>query len=267
MWISAWRGPSRPDSGGPAVTDEQKGQHNQVPAGPQPIFLFPTVVTVLGGLMAAVHMASLFLDAEGAAQLTLWFGFIPLRIIAGFESASDWLPLLWTPITHAFLHAGWEHLIINVAWLAIFATPVARRYGTAATLAIFLVGAVAGAAAFAATSLYKLDLSAPLVLVGASGGVAALTGAAVRFIFMPVIVGRDAETGEPVPLGRRLASLAEVFRNPRSRWFALIWVVLNAAVPLLPMLTGDGGISIAWQAHLGGFLAGLLLVPLFERRS
>ena len=223
--------------------------------------MLPGVVTVLCGLMVAVHVAASALDPRGAQQLILWFGFIPLRFTAGLEYPADLLPLLWTPFTHAFLHAGWEHLLINVAWLAIFATPVARRYGAIPTIVIFLAGAVAGAAAFTLTSLYDGTF-----LIGASGGVAALTGAAVRFIFQPIVVARDPGTGEPVVLGRRLTSLGDLFRNPRSRFFVLIWVVLNAAVPLLPALTGGGEVAVAWQAHLGGFFAGLLLAPLFERR-
>jgi membrane associated rhomboid family serine protease len=244
------------------VSDEQKSEQDQDPAGGQPIFLLPGVVTVLCGLMVAVHLAAGVLDAAGARQLTLWFGFIPLRIPAGFENPADWVPLIWTPFTHAFLHAGWEHLLINVAWLAIFGTPVARRYGARPTVVLFLVSAAAGAAAYTATSLND-----GVFLVGASGGVAGLTGAAVRFIFQPIVSRRDPETGEPVILGRRLASFTDLARNPRSRWFTLIWVVLNAAVPLLPLLTGEGTVAIAWQAHLGGFFAGLLLVSLFEHRS
>jgi membrane associated rhomboid family serine protease len=241
------------------VNDEQKHQQNQPVTGSQPIFLLPGVVTALLGLLVAVHIAAGFLDPIGQAQLTFWFGFFPLRIVAS-QSLEDWLPLLWTPVTHAFLHAGWEHLLINAAWLAIFATPVARRYGSLPTVAIFLIAAAAGAAAFAVTSLYS-----NVFLIGASGGVAGLTGAAVRFIFQPLIVAKNPETGERMVLGRRLARFGDVFRNPRTRWFTIVWVGLNAAVPLLPVL-GGGEVAIAWQAHLGGFAAGFLLVPLFERR-
>jgi membrane associated rhomboid family serine protease len=137
---------------------------------------------------------------------------------------------------------------------------VARRYGAVPMVAIFLVGATVGAIAFAATTLPDLQ-----ILIGASGGVAALTGASVRFIFQPVFVAEDPETGQRVVLGRRLASLADLMREPRTRYFTLVWVVLNAAVPLLPLI-GGAAIEIAWQAHLGGFLAGLLMVGLFERR-
>jgi membrane associated rhomboid family serine protease len=243
------------------MTEPQNPEENQLPGARQPIFLLPTAVTALCGLLLAVHLARGFVLNETAnLQLTVWFAFIPYRLLAGDEIPGGLLPLIWTPVTHAFLHAGWEHLLFNVAWLAIFATPVARRYGAVAMVAIFLAGAVVGAIAFAATTLPQLQ-----ILIGASGGVAGLTGAAVRFIFQPVIIGEDEETGEKVVLGRKLASLAEVLRNPRSRYFALIWVILNGAVPLFPLITGEA-IAIAWQAHLGGFFAGLLLAPFFERR-
>lgn len=246
------------------MTDGQKNEQNQVSAGPQPILLLPPVVTALCGLMIAIHIAASFLDAEGQRQLILWFGFIPLRLSAFSQNAADALPLIWTPVTHAFLHAGWEHLLINVAWLAIFATPVARRYGSLATAGLFLLSAVAGAAAFALTA--ALGFGSAVVLIGASGGVAGLTGAAIRFIFQPVLFGKAPGSEEPIVLGRQLATLGEVWSNSRARMFTLVWIILNAAVPLLPMFVPGMDAGIAWQAHLGGFIAGLLLVPLFERR-
>lgn len=243
------------------MTDQQNPPENRAHGGRQPIFLLPPVVTVLCGLLVAVHLARRFVLNEDANLLfTVWFAFIPFRLLSGGDIPGGWLPLIWTPFTHAFLHAGWDHLLLNTAWLAIFATPVARRYGAAATVLVFLVGAVVGAIAFAATTLPELQ-----ILIGASGGVAALTGAAVRFIFQPVMVAKHPETGEVIVLGRKLASLGDVMRHPPSRYFTLIWVVLNAAIPLLPLITGER-LEIAWQAHLGGFVAGLLLVPLFERK-
>ncbi|MHB1111494.1 MAG: rhomboid family intramembrane serine protease [Devosia sp.] len=243
------------------MTDQQNPQENQAQEGRQPIFLLPTVVTVLCGLLLAAHLARGFvLNEEANLQLTVWFAFIPLRLLSGEEIPGGWLPLIWTPFTHSLLHAGWDHLLINIAWLAIFATPVARRYGAVPTVVIFLIGAAVGAVAFAATTLPELQ-----ILIGASGGVAALTGAAVRFMFQPVLVAKRPETGAAIVLGRKLANLGEVMANPRSRYFTLIWVILNAGIPLLPLITG-ARLDIAWQAHLGGFLAGLLLVPVFEQR-
>ena len=89
--------------------------------------------------------------------------------------------------------------------------------------------------------------------------------AASSFVFQPAIVARDPKTGEPRVLGRRMASLMELARHGRARFFILVWVVLNAAVPLLPLLIGQD-IQVAWQAHLGGFFAGLLLAPLFKQK-
>jgi membrane associated rhomboid family serine protease len=205
--------------------------------------------------------STVVLNPDGYVQLVFWFAFQPLRIVAVESDPSLAIPLLWTPFSHALMHGGWEHVLVNSAWLAIFATPVARRYGAGPMLAIFFVSAAAGAALFAATTLMS-----GAYLIGASGGVAGLTGAACRFIFQPVIVAEHPETGQRVVVGRKLASFADLWRDSRARFFILIWVVLNAAVPLLPLVTGME-MSVAWQAHLGGFFAGILLVGLFERKS
>jgi membrane associated rhomboid family serine protease len=170
--------------------------------------------------------------------------------------------MLWTPVTHAFLHSGWEHVLLNSVWFVVFATPLSHRYGARRMMLIFVLGAIVGAAAFAATTLPNFS-----ILIGASGGVSALTGAAIRFIFQPILFTTDPQTGERIVIGRRLASIGEVFSSTRTRVFAIVWLVLNAVVPLIPMFLPDMQVEIAWQAHLGGFLAGFLLVPLMEKRQ
>lgn len=248
------------------MSDDRKIEQNQVPAGEpqrQPIFNLHSVVAVIAGLFLAIQAAdSLVLNESGRNEVLVWFAFIPYRLLdIGASPGGGW-PLLWTPITHAFLHAGWEHVILNTVWFVIFATPLAHRYGSAKLVLLFALGAIAGAAAFAATTLPEFS-----ILIGASGGVSALTGAAIRFIFQPIEVGVDPLTGERVLLGRRLASVAGVFRHPTARVFTIAWIALNGVVPLLPLFMPDMQVEVAWQAHLGGFLLGFLVVPLFERRQ
>lgn len=261
MWIIRGIGLEGRQDRKPNMTDAPESQQNQQSKQREPAINLPAGIVALLAVLVAVHLLrTLILNERADVELQFWLAFIPYRLIAGQADASIYLPLLWTPFTHAFLHANWEHLIFNCIWLAAFGTPVAHRYGPWAMLALFLVSAAAGAAFFAATVL-----PANQWLLGASGGIAGLTGAACRFIFQPLLIATDPETGERHALGRRLAPLGELWRDRRAMPFIIVWLVLNAAVPFLPVLIGQS-VGIAWQAHLGGFLAGLLLVPLFERQ-
>jgi membrane associated rhomboid family serine protease len=243
------------------MTRAPESQQNQDENRREPAINLPRGVLALLGLMVAVHLVrTLILNGHADLELQFWLAFIPYRLIAGQADPGVLVPLLWTPFTHAFLHASWEHLLFNAVWLAAFGTPVAHRYGTRGLLILFFVSAAVGALLFAATVLPGQQW-----LVGASGGIAGLTGAACRFVFQPPLVATDAETGERHVLGRRLARLGDLWHDRRAMPFIVVWLGLNAAVPFLPVLIGQS-IEIAWQAHLGGFLAGLLLVPLFERR-
>lgn len=229
--------------------------------GREPAFNLPAAVSLLIGTMLAIHAGKAFLlDEDAQLSLDLWFAFIPLRLDFPGAVPGGYWPLIWTPLTHALLHANWPHVLINAAWLAVFGTPVARRYGTVRFFVAFAVSAVAGAAVF---TLFHSQTTA--ILVGASGGISGLMGLAVRFIFQPVVVVPHPETGEPVPVGRRLATIRAVVADTRARTLTLVWLVLNGLTPLLPALLGTDA-DIAWQAHIGGFVAGFLVAPLLEAR-
>lgn len=225
-----------------------------------PVFNLPSVVMTLALVLAAVHAVIVFgLGAPAVNSLYQWFGFIPQRIFHADRVDGGALPLLWTPVTHAFLHANWEHVGFNLAWLAVFGSPVARRYGARGFALIGLVGAICGAAGFAA---FHLDDAS--IMIGASGAISGYTGAAMRFVFQPVEVAIDPETGERRVLGRRLASWREFVGNRRAMSISLVLLGLNAGVGLLAYLMGEPA-AVAWQAHVAGFAGGLLAVGPVER--
>ncbi len=215
-------------------------------------------------VLTAIHAIRSFLPYQWDVHLVFLFGFTPARYAPPSFLEPGGLPGgfgadLWTFVTYGFLHGSWLHLLVNLAWLVAFGTPVLRRLGNARFLLLALIGTVAGALAHLLTNWGAL-----VPMIGASAGISALMAAAVRFVF------RDGDFGHALgPRGRPrrrqpVAPLSEAFRNRTVLAFVGIWFAINIVFGV-GSIGVSGGDAIAWQAHFGGFFAGLFLFPLIDR--
>lgn len=224
----------------------------------QPIFNVPAVVLALLVACAAVHGVRQLLASSDNAWWTAALAFIPAR----FGPLYDDLPgggiaRFTSFLTHLFVHGDATHLAVNGAWLIAFGTPVARRTSVAGFLALFAVCGAAGALLYLAVNGLVVTL-----LIGASGAISGLMGAAFRFLYNGLDEGprgfADATRFAP------LSSLGQTLRDRRVMTSVVIWSVLNVLLALgAAGLTDAGG--IAWEAHIGGFFAGLILYGWFDR--
>ncbi len=228
----------------------------------EPIFNVPLVVIVTAGALILVHVARMFLSDDQDIRFLLTFAFIPARYSTDFIDGS--LPGgfgadLWTFFTYAFLHADLLHLGLNLAWLVPFGTALARRFGAWRYSAFMLVTAAAGALAHLAGHLGQA-----VPIIGASAAISGAMAAAMRFVFQhggPLGLFRDgADKAYRVPA----ASLAATLRDPKFLLFLGVWLGLNALFGLGTVSFGEEGQQVAWQAHVGGFFAGLLLFNAFD---
>jgi membrane associated rhomboid family serine protease len=256
------------------------------PSGREPILNLPAIVTATIVVLVAIHLVRTLLLSPGTDfEILLDYAVVPARWTAAFdpsragaiigEAAADLSgreALLrealarhilaegnakpWTALTYAFLHGSWPHLLLNSVWLAAFGTPVARRCGAWRFLALGALCAVGGAAAHAL--VHPLGV-APMI--GASAAVSGWMAAAARFVFAPRRFGRHA--GEPHD--EPLQGLAELARNRSAAMFLAIWFATNLLSGLTAAPLGITESSIAWEAHVGGFLTGLLLFPSFDQ--
>lgn len=230
------------------------------PSTRQPVFNLPTVVSVLAVALLAIHaVREFFLGDAVNIRILLAFAFIPVREVDPSALASvapvDVGTRLWTFVTYAFLHGNWAHVILNVLWLVAFGAPVARRFGAARFLGYAAVGAAAGALMHLIFYAHNI---APLV--GASAAISAMMAGASRFL---LVSGGPLWSASPFVYQRPAPPLREVVRDGRVLAFVGIWFAIN----LIFGVTNGGGLSsaaVAWDAHIGGFVAGLLLFGLFD---
>jgi membrane associated rhomboid family serine protease len=167
----------------------------------------------------------------------------------------------WTLLTYAFLHGSWTHVLLNSIWLIAFGPPIARRFGAPRFLIFMAVTAIASALAHWAIS--PMDFSP---LIGASGADSGLMGAVARFMFQPgAPLGPAAPIDHPEIESIPAVSLRGVFADRRALIFLGIWFGANFIFGAGAQTFGFSDMPVAWVAHVGGFVAGLVLFPLFDR--
>ncbi|MGE0501826.1 MAG: rhomboid family intramembrane serine protease [Rhizobiaceae bacterium] len=218
--------------------------------GRQPIFNLPAVVVALIGTQVAIHLIRLYLlDREQDLWVVVNFAFVPVFYSGQFEMG--WWSFT-APLTYSLLHATIPHVAINMIWLAAFGSPLANRLGTVRFLLFWAVTAVAAAGLHYV--LHRFD-QAPLV--GASGAVSGMMGAAARLGFrIDRSLGKPAFAGPVLPV-------SVVLRMRPVVTFLAVWMAINLVTGVFGLMPGEPG-RIAWEAHVGGFLVGFLFVARFD---
>jgi membrane associated rhomboid family serine protease len=217
----------------------------------EPVFNVPRVVVALIAACVIVHLLRLYVLSPVQDQdFVLRFAFIPLRYSGDYVID---IYAIVSPLTYAFLHGGWLHLGINMIWLGAFGAPLAGRTGPWRFL-LFWAG-TSLAAVFLHYLFNPFDFSP---VVGASGAISGMMGAAARFGFQI-----DRSQGKPAFAGPVL-SIPQVLRSRAAVVFVAVWMVVNLVTGLGFGMPSDMG-RIAWHAHIGGFLAGFFGIFLFVR--
>jgi membrane associated rhomboid family serine protease len=225
------------------------------------MFNVPPAVLATVAVLVLVHAARMLLltDREDV-QFLLTFAFIPARydtdVLVRGSLPGGFGADLWTFFTYAFLHADLLHIAVNLAWLLPFGTALARRFGPWRFAAFILVTAAAGA--FAHLISYPHGM---VPMIGASAAISSTMAAAMRFVF---------QQGGPLAVWRRQSD-GKSYRVPASSLpatrfltFLAVWIGLNALFGLGTLPIAGEGQQVAWQAHIGGFLAGLVLFSAFD---
>lgn len=196
---------------------------------------FSVVNTALVAANVLVFLAELV--APGGVERAAWtFGAIPYEFWTGQALGLRPLDAPWTALTSMFLHGGVLHLAFNMLFLAIFGNDVEEALGSVRYLAFYLAGGVAAAAA-----QIVLGGPRPEPMIGASGAIAAVLGA--FFVLYPQA---------------RVLALVPIFIFIEFVWLPA-WVFLLGWFAIQLLSSGAGG-GVAWHAHVGGFVAGVLLL-------
>ncbi len=214
----------------------------------------PVVTWSLILLNVFVFLIQWSLPEPGRDIFIDYYALIPARFFypewaaaVGLKS-SVYLPF----VTNIFLHGGWLHLILNMWMLAIFGPAIEDRLGGARYLLFYIICGIGASAAHA-----YVNASSTIPSLGASGAIAGVMGAYMRLF----------------PLSRILV-LIPVFIFPfffemHAAFFVGLWFFLQLAQGLgdlfsdMTSLTG----GIAWWAHIGGFVAGWLLIGFMRQGS
>jgi membrane associated rhomboid family serine protease len=214
-----------------------------------PTSIQPVITLSIIGLCVLVFLWQLSLSPEGGRAAVYALGLIPAVLSGNAELPPQlvWVPSSLTVFTSMFLHGGFLHLAGNMLYLWIFADNVEDSMGHGRFILFYALCGVAAALAQAAP-----ELGSTIPMIGASGAVSGILGAYV-------LLYPHARILVVVPLVVILYTLRLRAIVVLGIWFA-IQLMSSLAAPAV------GG-GVAFRAHLGGFIAGVLFIRLFAKRQ
>ena len=224
----------------------------------QPMFNVPGVILVLIALFALVHgVRSYILTPEQDLAFLIKMAFIPARYFEGVLGSG--LEGLTSPISYSFLHGDLTHLGVNCVWLLAMGSAVAKRIGAVRFLLFSIVCGI-----FAALAHLLSHTGEMIPVIGASGAISGHMAAAIRFIFSASNDERGAGMLRGDLRDIPLQPLTHALQDGRVLAVLGIWLATNVVTGMgFVPISGEGN-SIAWEAHIGGLVAGLLLFSLFD---
>lgn len=213
-----------------------------------PTTITPYITFAVIGLCTLAFFWQLSLGAD-AARAVYGLGAIPAVLFESRVLSPELtlVPTWLTPFTSMFIHGGWMHIIGNMLYLWIFGNNVEEAMGHLRFAAFYVL---CGVAAVFAQALTNIDSTTPMI--GASGAISGVLGA--YLLLYP-----HARVLVVVPIG----FFPYTTRLPAG-WVLGFWFLLQL---LSSLLTAEAQGGVAWSAHVGGFVAGMALLPLFRGRD
>lgn len=246
----------------PSVIRRSRGFGSGTPFRGGPIFNLPVPIGGIVTWTVIAFFASIYIPSPfGPGPLFNTFSFVPVEFLVRMEEGQVILALI--PLfTHMFLHGGLGHLFLNMLWLVVFGSGVARRLcveggppedrsrNVLVFMAFYIACGLAGGLTHFAFHPYDTT-----PMIGASGAISGLMAGTLRFALRLF-----------VPMGSEYGKLAAPWARPVLTASA-IYIGLNVMTGVVGSVGMQGAAQIAWEAHIGGFLFGLLAFPLFDRMA
>ena len=236
----------------PETHEGAEPDDGEEPRRREPVFNLPGVVIAFIVACVGVHLVRLYVDDEQAFWLLVQAAFIPLRYSGEFTIDAY---AFTSPITYSLLHGSVAHLAVNMIWLAAFGSPLANRIGPMRFVLFWIITSIAAAGLH-----YVLYMDSPAPLIGASGAISGMMGAAARFGFRIDRSSGLAAFGGPV------LPISTVFTMRGTVAFLAIWMAINLVTGLVGLVPGEAS-QIAWEAHIGGFVVGFFFISSCDRRA
>ena len=231
--------------------------------GRQPMFNVPASVLIAAGVLILVQLVRTALPERMDFDLVIRLAFIPARYLPGgtSEIPGGEVAAVTSFVTYMLVHGGAAHLIMNLVWMLAFGSAVAKRVGDVRFFTFSIVCGVLGILTH--LMLHWGDI---LPVVGASAAISGQMAGALRFTF-----GADRSGGfwrmQSDPRGFPLLTVAQCLSDRRVLLLTAVWIGINFLAGFGVLTIGNVRGAVAWEAHIGGFIAGLLLFGLFDRAN